>query len=198
MKTHKDIRPKGSSAPESPWPAFWRDLLVTFFGTLAAFALAVWWDLSERRATARDDVQAASNVFYSQVQTNYHRMRRAGPVLRAEMQLLEQKNTDRLLDVSDLVELQETQDELLVRLAPTVGGDVELMNRILTQARESKVINSQMRWRGALRARRLENLRECLALFRTDSLLLSGMRTLMGQIEEPDTLYKRMRIPPLK
>lgn len=189
--------PRQSSARKTTWRAFLRDLFVTFIGTFAAFALAVWWDLSQRRSIQREEVAAATNIFYSQVETNYGRLRRAGPVLRTEMRLLQEGNLSLAHDVSPLVELQETSDELLVRMAPSVGS-VQQMNRVLTVAREAKVINSQIRWRESLRARRIATEREKLALFRTDSVLFEGMRFLMGVVESPDTLYKGIRIRRLK
>jgi hypothetical protein len=156
------------------------------------------WDISQRRAEQRDRVQNAANVFYSQLQTNYNRLRRTNPVLRAEIALIMQGNLDRVLDVSPLVPLQETSDEVLVALAPSIKSDVNRMNRVLTAVRETGVINSQIRWRDAWRARRMLDRTDLTVLFHADSVLLDGQRFLMGVIEAPDTLWKRMNIPSMK
>ena len=187
-----------STSKKRTWRTdFVRDLIVTFIGTFVAFSLAVWWDGHQRRRDRREDIQNAANVFYSQTQTNYRRLTRANAVLRNEMARVP-RGDPHLLDASPLVELQETTDELLVRLAPSVKGDVGLMDRILTVARESNVINSQIRWRDNLRAR-LQTRRDLLSLFRSDSLLLANDRLLMGIIESPDTLWqRRFRIAPFE
>src|SRR5258705_1120929 len=132
-KATRDTVAQSTGAPkERTWRKdLVRDLIVTFIGTFLAFFLAVWWDGCQRRSDRREDVQNAANVFYSQTQTNYRRLARANAVLRAEMALIP-KADPHLLDASPLVWLQETSDELLARLAPSVRGDVKLMNTILT------------------------------------------------------------------
>jgi len=191
-------KPKPKQPPPPPRlelrpSEFRRDLTIAVIGVLLGFGLTIWWDVRQRAADRRDDAQAAANVFYSQTQTNYQRMTRSNAILRSEMSLLAAVD-EHVLDASPLPPLQETSDELLVRLAPSVK-DAAIMDRILTIARETGVTNSQIRWRDMLRARGLQYNRDLTVLFRADSLLLENNLVLMGQVETPDTLWRLRLLP---
>jgi hypothetical protein len=175
------------------WHDFAPNLAITFLGTLAAFALAVQLDLWKQRGEDASQARWAANVVYAQTQYNYELLVRMNRVLRTEMTLIQSGNVPHVLDASPLPELHEGTDALLPLMAPTIR-DADLMNRVLTATREPTVINSQIRHRDQLRLRVLENGRFALAVFRSDSVLLSNTRKLMGVIEEPDTLYKRLSI----
>jgi len=81
-------------------------------------------------------------------------------------------------------------------MAPLLATDIATLNRLIAVGMNARGVNAQIERHETLRSLMLDHPRARLALMRTDSLLIANNRKLMGVIESPDTLYKRINVQP--
>jgi hypothetical protein len=151
--------------------------------------------LATRWFQKRDEQQARLrmlNAVLAEIQTDYRIATDDGKLLRSQLDKLAKGGAPQVAAGSALVRLHVDLQNSLTGLIPLFRNDGATLNRMLLVYRNGHIFNEQLAKQAELQNQIFDHPDHSFALMATDSVAYSFCRDIMGLIESPDTLWRRM------
>ncbi len=147
-------------------------------------------------SNVRNHRQELLNAALAEIQSNHRFITINNRLLRGEQNAMRASNFRLLPNVSPVTELYEGYERSLTEIAPLLRSDTQALTRLVDIARNARLINEQVRRHEALKAELLSRQDALTNFWICDSVLYALHRGVLGMIENPDTIWKRIRIAP--